>query len=303
MALTSEQYRALEDNIQMISRAVYRGKTDYVPILYNVINSKRARELHILKGTFGRMVAWDGTVNYEDPKLGYEITYRANKFSNGLQVDADTYDDEEYDSIKNDVTELLESIHDTLQYDAASVFNNAFSSTYTGPDSVSLCNAAHKIVSASDTNQSNTDTLDMTVANVDKVITRANEWNNDKGNQMCVQMNMIISGNYWRETGKKIVGSELEPFQANNDKNVIKQLMDGDNLKYLCVPRITGKKWFMVSTTLMKGGKGLNWVMRKDPRKLERDSDFDAEVLKWKTVGRWTYGWDTWFWCYGNNPA
>jgi hypothetical protein len=287
----------------MITRNVYRSKVDYIPMLYNVINSKRARELHITKGTFGRMAAWNGTVNYEDPVLGYEKEYRTNKFSNGLQVDADTYEDEEYQSIKDDVTELLNSIYDTLQYDAASTFNNAFSSSYTGPDSVALCSASHRLVSAAESVQSNTDTLDMTVSNVDTVITRANEWVNDKGNQMCVQMNMIISGNYWRETGKKIVGSELEPFQANNDKNVIKQLLDGDTLKYLCVPRITGKKWFMVSTTMMKSGKGLNWVMRKDPRKLERDSDFDAEVLKWKAVGRWTYGWDSFTWCYGNNPA
>jgi len=302
MALTSEQYRALEGNIQMITRNTYRSKVDMIPLLYNVMNSKRARELHIGKGTFGRMQPWAGTVNYDEPKLGYQKEYRPGKYSNGLQVDADTYEDEEYDSIKGDVTELLESIDDTLQYEAALTFNNAFSSSYTGPDSVSLCNSAHHIIAGDDA-QSNTGTLDMSVGNVDKTITYGNQWNNDRGNQMCIQLNMIVSGNYWRETGKKIVGSELEPFSANNDKNVIKQLLDGDTLKYLCVPRISGKKWFMVSTKIMKGGKGLNWVMRKDPRKLERDSGFDAEVLKWKSVGRWVSGWDNFFWIYGHNPA
>jgi hypothetical protein len=302
MALTEAQFIALEDNIQVISKTYHRENTDYIPMLFNVINSKRARELHRGRGTFGRMQPWAGSVNYDTPKDGYEKEYRASKYSNGLQIDSDMYEDQEYESIRGEVQALLDSIYDTLQYDAASVFNNAFSASYTGPDGVSLCNASHHLVPDDDI-QSNTGTLEMSVTNVDTVLTNMNQLNNDRGNQMCVQGNMIVSGNYWREQGKKIVGSELEPFQANNDKNTIKQLMSGENLKYMCMPRITGKKWFVVSTKLMKNGKGLNWVMRKDPRKLERDSDFDAEVLKWKSVGRWTFGWDSWFWMYGNNPA
>jgi hypothetical protein len=302
MALTEAQFRALEANIQVISHSYFKENTDYIPLLFNVIKSTRARELHRGRGAFGRMQPWNGNVFYDTLADGYEKEYRPGKFSQGLEIDADMYEDEEYDSIKGETNALLDAIHDTLQYDAASVFNNAFSSSYTGPDGVALCSASHHLVAGDDT-QSNTDTLDMNVTNVDTVLTRMNEWNNDRGNQMCLQGNLIISGNYWREAGKKIVGSELEPFTADNQKNTITQLQNGEVLKYMCVPRITGRKWFVVSTKVMKGGKGLNWVMRKDPRKLERDSDFDAETLKWKAVGRWGYGWDNWFWCYGNNPA
>jgi hypothetical protein len=46
----------------------------------------------------------------------------------------------------------------------------------------------------------------------------------------------------------------------------------------------------------------LNWYDRRKPG-FQRDDEFDTEVAKFKTVGRWSFGWDDWSFVYGNLPA
>jgi hypothetical protein len=72
-------------------------------------------------------------------------------------------------------------------------------------------------------------------------------------------------------------------------------------LTYLVNPFITGKKWFVADSDLMKNGTGLNWYMRRDPRKVEFQDEFDSETARYKSVGRLTLGADTFFFLYGHN--
>lgn len=120
---------------------------------------------------------------------------------------------------------------------------------------------------------------------------------------MRIPMDMVICGSYWEDTCKKMFGSDREAFVSDNQINAYK------GTKYYVHPLIDGKAWFGVNSKIMKGGAGLNFFMRRDPRTLERDTvsgvdgDFNTEQLSWKSVGRWDKGWTNWFWCYGNNPG
>jgi phage major head subunit gpT-like protein len=296
MALTREQFIELEGNIQKVFDAYFKEKKDYLPKMFNVTTSTRAQETHFGIGAMGRMTDWAGTVAYDALAKGYEKAYRHGKKSTGLQIERELYDDKEYEQIKARTNRIAYGVQKTLQVDGASVFNNAFNTNYTGPDGDPLCDADHKIVPGAD-DQSNTNTLDMTVDNLETVLNNMRAFEDDRGDIMDVQGDLIICGTYWAKTVKQIVGSKNEAYTADNQVNVYSDLI------YLVNPYITVRKWFVVATDLMKGGDGLNWFMRRDPRKLERDSDFDTEVLKWKAVARYSYGWNTWAWIYGNNPA
>jgi hypothetical protein len=110
---------------------------------------------------------------------------------------------------------------------------------------------------------------------------------------------LIVCGEYWRKTAQQIVGSEQEPFTADNEVNVYKNM---EKLTYFCTPWITGKKWFMVDAGALKRGKGLNWYMARDPRaNWEYVKDFDTEVGKYKTAGMWSYGIDNPLCIIGHN--
>jgi phage major head subunit gpT-like protein len=298
---TQEQFLEWEGNIQKTWQAVTEAKKDYSKLLFNQAGSTRAQENHRSLGTSGMMVDWDGQVSYDDIANGYASEYRHGKKSTGVQIQRELFDDKEYQQIKAYVKAKAYGVHKTLQYDAVSVLNNAFSSSYTGPDSVALCNASHHNVPGDDA-QSNTDTLDLNVPNLETVRNRMTQFKDDRGDIMEVFGNLLIVGDAWHKTAKQIVGSEKEAYTADNQINA------DDDLNYLYIPRITGNKWFLVNKDEMLNGSGFNWYTRRDPRKLERDmsnpnGDFDYEIYKWKAVGRWSYGWDNWFFIYGNNPA
>lgn len=298
MALTQEQYLELEGNIQEIWDAREKANKDYLSLLFSMPKSKRARELHQSSGTSGRMQDFNGSVHYDEIELGYEKEYRHNAKTTGIAIDWRLWEDLEYQKIRKHVNEINYGVYKTLQYDGASVFNNAFidSSEYHGPDSVPLCSASHHIVAGDDA-QNNTGTEDMSVDSVNDMQVAGQSFKDNRGDVMPIMLDTIICGTYWHKTAKQIVGSDNEPYTADNQVNVHKEL------KYICNPWITGKKWFLGSSQCMKDGNGLNFFMRQDPRKQERDSEFDSLVLKWRNVGRWSYGWDNWYCIHGQNPA
>jgi hypothetical protein len=299
MALTRELYMELEGSIQETFDAFCKTKTDYRSMLYNMSTSSRSQENHLGFGTFGQMVEWNGQVHYDTLPKGYEQNYRHIKYSNGVTIEDEIIRFKEYNTIRTRANGLAYGVHKTLQVHGASTFNNAFDATVTGPDGVSLCNASHRVIPGAPV-QSNTGVLDLSVDNLETVINAMAAFKDDRDDIMDVQGRLIICGNYWKKTAKQICGSEKEPYVADNQINVFK-----DDLDYLCVPWITGKKWFLVDPDLMKMGNGLNWYTARNPDKIEADSnpEFDTEAHKFKTVGMWSKGWDNFFWLYGNNPS
>lgn len=301
MAITEAQFIELEGNIRKTWDAYFKMKKDYIPTLFNIIKPSTAQFTDFTVGAPGRMTAWTGSVDYDTFVKGFEKQYRPAKYSTGIQIDRDMYEDQEYVPIKTRVNNIAYGVFKTLQYDSASPFNNAFGTDVTGPDSAGLCSASHHIVSGDDA-QNNTGTLDLSYDNLETTLRAMEDWLDDRGDKMLVQGNGVIASPYWRDTCKKLFGSDKEAFVADNTDNIYK------DFKFIIHPLITGKKWFVVADDIQKGGSGLNWVMRRDPRTLERDGDaakgdFNTEKLSWKAVGRWVHGWTVWHWVYGQNPA
>ena len=302
MAMTEAQFIELEGNIREVWDSYFKMKKDYIPEFFNVIKGDMAQFTDFTIGAAGRMTPWAGTVAYDNIEKGYEKQYRPTKYSTGIQVDRDLYEDKEYQRMKNHINGVAYGVFKTLQYDSAALFNEAFSTaTYTGPDSAALCSASHKTIPTAAV-QSNTGTYDMTYDNLETVLRVMEDWTDDRGDKMLINGDMVICAPYWRDTCKKLFGSEKEAFVSDNTKNIYQ------DFSFMVHPLITGKKWFVVNKDMMKGGTGLNFFMRRDPRTLERDGDaakgdFNTEKLSWKAVGRWTKGWTNWNFIYGNNAV
>lgn len=300
MAMTEQQFIEMEGNINKVWESFFKMKKDYLPEVFNIVKGNMAQFTDYTIGAPGRMTAWNGSVAYDSIVKGYEKQYKASKYSTGIQVDRDLWEDKEYQRIKNHVTNIAYGVFKTLQYESADLFNQAFSTaTYTGPDSASLCSASHKTVPSA-SNQSNTGTSELNYENLETTLRAMEDFEDDRGDKMLVMGDMVIASPYWRDTCKKLFGSDREAFTADNNDNVYK------DFTFMVHPLITGKKWFVVSKDLMKGGTGLNFFMRRDPRTLERDGDaakgdFNTEKLSWKAVGRWDKGWTNWSFIYGHN--
>ena len=301
MALTESQILELEGNIREVWDGFHKKKVDLITPTHNIIKDATAQITDMTIGAPGRMTDWTGSVAYDTFVKGYSKQVRPGKRSTGIQIDRDMWEDKEYRRIKKYVNNQAYGVDKTLRFESAYVFNNAFGTDLTGPDSAGLCSASHHNVPDDDA-QTNTGTLDLSYTGIETTQLAMEAWVDDRGDEMLVEGDMVIAGPYWRKTCEKLFASDKEAFTADNTKNADK------GMKYFINPLIKGKKWFLVNEDLMKGGDGLNFWMRRDPRKLERDfnldkGDFNTEMLSWKAVGRWAIYWVNWFWCYGHNPS
>lgn len=273
---------------------------DYLPTIYNVENSTKAAEYNLGFGALGTMDEWTSTgsqVSYEDIQKGFKSTYTHKKYSKGVKIERELVDDDQYGEIRKRIRTLTQSVWYTRQVHGASVFNNAFSAAYKGPDVLPLCHTAHPVAPDSATTYSNAGTLALTAANVETVRTNMLQWTDDKGNLLAVNPDTLIVPPALRKAALVISDSPLEPSTSNNDVNIWK-----GSLTVIEWPFLTDTNaWFMVDNARMK--QFLNWFDRRVPS-LEADrANFDDESAAWKTVGRWSYGWDDASWIYGNNPS
>ena len=217
--MTEQQFIELEGNINKVWDAYHKMKKDYIPELFNVIKKNSAQFTDFTVGAAGRMTPWGGSVAYDTFEKGYEKQYRPTKYSTGIQIDRDLWEDAEYERIKSKVNAVAYGVYKTLAYESAELFNGAFGTDIVGPDGAGLCSVAHKTIPTAE-NQSNTGTLSLSYPNLETTLRAMEDWEDDRGDKMLVQGNMVIASPYWRDTCKKLFGSKQEAFTADNQDNV-----------------------------------------------------------------------------------
>lgn len=295
MPITREQWTEVEGVVKEFWDIQSKKKKDYNALLYNVQNSSRSQENHLGVGSVGQMALWTGTVSYQEFKKGFEKGYRHAKYSSGIQLEEEIFRFEEYNKVEQRTRLLNDSVYKTLQAHGVSTFNNAFDATFAGPDSVALCSAAHPYSPSDATTQTNAFALDLTMPNLKTVFNAMSDFRDDKGDQLFVTPTILLTGIQYREEAQKICGpsaGDKEPFTAENDANVYKS-----ELTHIYHPMITGKKWFLIDGEMMKAY--LYWYNARKAV-IETDGDFDTEVMKFKVVSMFSYGWDFWAFVAGS---
>lgn len=299
MAMIKENWAELLEPILFDIFTNHTAKLpDHVSKLYNVLTSKKAVETALGRGSIGMMQEWNATgrqVHYDEVAKGFKVVFEHKKYSNGMQIERDLIDDDQYDEIEAMARQLSFSAYYTRQYHGASVFNNAFNASFAGGDGMALCAANHPLVPGGSQTITNAGSYDLTAENLEKIRTEIAGWKDDRGNIIPSNFDTLIVPAAKRKAALVLADTEGEPDSADNNVNVWKGAVDVVEWKMLTDPKV----WFFVDSQRMK--QDLLWFDRRVP-KLERDGtfDFDMELAKWKTVGRWSYGWKTPLWVYGN---
>lgn len=272
---------------------------DYMAQLFSVEASTKAQEFVLGIGALGTMDDWEQTdrrVSYENIDKGFKSTFTHKKYSKGVQIERELVDDEQYGEIRRRVRKLSNTTYYTRQVQGVGVFNNAFNGVYVGADGKPLCNTAHPASPNSSTTQGNMGTDALTAQNVEKARTSMLGWKDDKGNLIDVMPDTIIVPPALRKAALVISDSDKEPDTNHNNVNVWK-----GSLNVIEVPFLTNAKaWFLVDSRRM--GDDLVWYDRRKPD-FGVDNEFDTEISKYATIGRWSYGWISPWFIYGNNPS
>ena len=282
-------YQAFKTGMDMVESRI--------PTLFDVQGSVDASEYHIGLGGSSTAV-WDeyetlGTTGLMDQERGYATTFTHSEKTARFSLLKKHIEDR---GAWNVAQESLENAGINLQLkreeDAASVFNNAFSSSYTGADGVSLCNASHP-QSPDNTGDTydNTGTSAFSYAALKQTRKDMRNWDDSFDNPMMRRGRFILHPIDLSETVDEVLNASGKPGTADNDANAARgySAMDWDFLS-------DANNWFLIDPLWMK--RSLKWYNRVMLEVMIVEEATTHVVYEFRS--RYSYGWIDPRWIFGH---
>ena len=235
-------------------------------------------------------------MEYDQFEKGFQTNYTHIEFIDGFKVARSLVDDDLYNVINPMPRGLAMAGMRKREKDAASVFNNAFSASYVGGDSVALCSASHPYSPSNATVQGNAGTTALSYDAVEATRKLMRAYKDDRGELVPISPDTLVVPPGLEETAWTVFNTVNKPGTANNDGNFVRSKLN----KVIVWDYLSDtNNWFMIDSMLAK--MYLNWYDRV-PMEFAMDptSDFSLEA-RFRGYMRYSYGWDDWRWIYGHN--
>lgn len=271
-----------------------------IPTLFDVLSSSKDAEHFRGVGALGPD-AWDefsksGRVPSVGFDQGYKATFRHTTYMVELPIQQELIEDAQYTNVIDAAMELGDSAALKRETDAASVFNNAFSESFVGPDAVALCSDSHPNGPTTSGTQDNNFALALNKTNVRAMREAMMAFADDKGNKVATTPNALIVPPALEDDAIEIAMSLLDPTSGNNAVNAQYGRFQVIPWHYLT----DSNAWFMVDTMLMK--RHLKWINRVE-LSVELDRVEKKAYAVYIARMRYSYGWRDWRWIAGSNPS
>lgn len=272
--------------------------TSRIPLLFDVIGSQKAAEEFLSVGGMGNWNPYTGAIEYDDLNKGYKTTLTHEEYVRGFKIERKLVEDDQYGLFRDRPAELAMAAMRTREVHAASVFNNAFSTSYQGGDGKPLCEDDHPKSPSNAGTLDNEGALALTYANV--VLTRQymRAWTDDRGNLIPMNPDTILVPPELEDTAFEIVRTANVPstadYRANFVQGFVRNVIVWDYLT-------DANAWFLIDSAAAR--LNLKWVDRVGLEfELDPTSNFSLES-RWRGYMRYSYGFKDWRWVYGNNPS
>jgi len=271
-----------------------------VPKLFNIQSSSRSKEEYQGVGGFGDWKTFEGAIEYDDFDQLYKTTLTHQEYVQGFKVERKLVDDDLYNIISERPRGLAIAAARTREKHAASVFNNAFSTSYVGGDAKPLCEDDHPL-SPTHTGDTldNEGALSLSYDNVITTFRTMREFKDDREELLTVRPDTLLvppelsqtAWEIWQTMGNK---PNTTDTVANFTTTFLKDVIVWDYLT-------DANAWFLIDSQLAK--RHLLWVDRIPMEfALDPTSNFTLEA-RYRGYMRYSYGWSDYRWVYGNNPS
>jgi hypothetical protein len=273
--------------------------------LYATEQSDRAFEEEVLFTGFGTApVKSEGAaVQYDSAQEGYVSRYTNETVALAFAVTEEAMEDNLYDTFaKVRARGLARAMANTKQVKAADVFNNGFSSSYTGGDGVALFSASHPTVGAG--NQSNTlGATDLSESSLESALITISKAKDDRGILIGLQAVSLHVPSDLIYTADKILNSTLSTTTATNSTTGVTNVNDINALRtqgvlpkgFFVNRRFTDTNAWFLKTDCPNGTK----MFVRSPLQTKMEPDFDTGNLRFKARERYSFGWSDWRGFYG----
>jgi phage major head subunit gpT-like protein len=299
MAISEQWAELLEPGLREIFEVQKEAlaASSRIPMLFNVIGSQKAAEHFLGAGAMNDWAEYKGVIPYDDLDQLYKTTLTHKEYAKGFTVERKLVDDDQYGLITPQPRQLALAAMRTREKHAASIFNNAFSSSYAGGDAVELCDASHPLAPTHSTDtQSNIGTSALSADAITATRQLMRAFTDDRSEIMPVNPDTLLVPAELEDEAQVIVQSQLKPGGANNDFNyagsLIKNVIVWDYLT-------DANNWFLIDSALAK--QHLLWIDRVGLEfALDPAASYQLKA-NYRGYMRYSYGFSDYRWVYGHS--
>ncbi len=287
--------KLLEPGLREIFIEVFDQIPSMINEIYNVQTTGNPYEEDVSIGTMGEFPKFEGTVEYDRPYQGYSKVYEFPEFAKGFKVERKLYDDDRYNVINKRPAGLAIAASRRMEEDAASIFNNAFSGSYVGPDEKALCATDHPSKAPDGPSErSNKGTAALSHISLQNAKNAMRGFKDDRGGKISVVPDTLIVPVALEEVAWELIQSEKKVNTNENNPNIHQ-----GKYKLIVWDYLTSDdNWFLVDSRYAK--LFLNWFNRI-PIEFAMEEEFDTLAAKFRAYMRYNAGWSDWVWIYGSD--
>jgi phage major head subunit gpT-like protein len=271
--------------------------------VFNVEDSERSIEQFSEVTGFGTLdeIAEGEPIHYDDPIQAFNKTYTHRKFGKGYKVTQEAIDDDKFRIIKNLAGELGKSAKETIEIEAALIFNRGFNASYTGPDGKVLFATDHPNVGGGSQANRPTVAVDLDVPALEAALGTFRGWTDHRGKKVRVVPTKLVVPGALEFTAAKLLGGTMETGTANHTINAFRQRsgMKSFNDWMVWNYLTDDDAWFVMAE---KSDLAIRFFWRKRFQTVS-DRDFDSDSVKTAGRMRFSVGWDQWLGAYGSPGA
>jgi hypothetical protein len=256
--------------------------------IYETETSERSFEEETkLSGFSAAPVKNEGSaIAYDNAQEAWTARYNHETIAMGFSITEEAVEDNLYDSLSSRYTKALaRAMAYTKQVKSAYVLNNAFTTTVTYGDGVTLCSTAHPLISGGTNSNRPTTGADLNETSLENAVIQIAGWTDERGLLIAAKPKKLVVPPALMFVATRLLETELRVGTTDNDINALKNngsIPEGYTVNHYLTDT---NAWFLMTDV----PNGLKHFVRT-PLQNSMDGDFDTGNVRYKARERYSFG-------------
>jgi hypothetical protein len=256
--------------------------------IYETETSERSFEEETkLSGFSAAPVKNEGSaISYDNAQEAWTARYNHETIAMGFSITEEAVEDNLYDSLSSRYTKALaRAMAYTKQVKSAYVLNNAFTTTVTYGDGVTLCSTAHPLISGGTNSNRPTTGADLNETSLENAVIQIAGWTDERGLLIAAKPRKLVVPPALMFVATRLLETELRVGTTDNDINALKNngsIPEGYTVNHYLTDT---NAWFLCTDV----PNGLKHFVRT-PLQNSMDGDFDTGNVRYKARERYSFG-------------
>ena len=267
--------------------------------IFDTETSDRAFEEEVMLSGFGnaRTKSEGGSIIYDNATETFTARYTHETIALGFAITEEAVEDNLYDRLGARYTKALaRSMANTKQIKAASVLNNAFSTT--GGDGKALIATDHPMGGGGTLANRATTMADLNETSLEDALISISTFTDDRGLTIALRGMKLIIPPQLQFIADRLLQSPGRPGTSDNDINAIRNMgMMPDG--YVVNHYLTDTDAFFIKTDCPDGFKHF----QRAPLSTALEGDFDTGNMRYKARERYSFGFSNFRAVFGSQGA